>query len=656
MGGAGLSSNNQSDFHSTYALTTPGVSISKAAGNGQLAVVGNRITATNTSTSAVCDTSSNPGGVFDAAASAACGSVRVNGTVTSLSFDVGAEYVQNANANNPYNSSSAVDGVVMTVTIPQDFADAPSSYNGAQAPAHVLSNLTLGATVDEDNANVRNATASPFPTVGATGDGGDEDAFGTLPTVIIQSGAVYTLTVPISGLSKAARLCGWIDFNQNGGFDAGEQACASPGSGAASATLTWTQPAGVTAGTSYARFRLGYIAGQVQSPTGLADSGEVEDYTIQFANRPQIILRKATVGAAGGPFGFTLTNTTQAAGTVTTPAAGTPTQVDGDTGTGGVQAFTVQNPNSAATIDESSLPTGWSLTGATCTNSSGTTVGSLAGTTYTVPGSATAPGSVVTCTFTNARPSIALTKTAGPINDLDGNGPDAGDTINYSFLVTNDGGVPLASVSVSDPKVGAVTCPQTTLAAGASTTCTATYTLTQADVMAGQVVNVAIASGTPPTGPPVTANSTATTTIPPNPALTIRKQAGPIVDGDSNGHDVGDTIAYTFLITNSGNLPLTAVSVSDPKVGAVICPATTLAPGASTTCTATYTLTQADVNTGVVNNSATASGTPPTGPSVASPPSTTSTPVDRTTSMTLDKQAGAPSGTPPGPRSPTRSW
>ncbi len=47
---------------------------------------------------------------------------------------------------------------------------------------------------------------------------------------------------------------------------------------------------------------------------------------------------------------------------------------------------------------------------------------------------------------------------------------------------------------------------------------------------------------------------------------------------------------------------------------------TTLAPQASTTCTGTYTVTQADIDAGSITNTATASGTPPTGPPVTSAP------------------------------------
>ena len=242
-----------------------------------------------------------------------------------------------------------------------------------------------------------------------------------------------------------------------------------------------------------------------------------------------------------------------------------------------------------------------------------------------------------------SNPSIDLDKQAGSILDLDANGADVGDTIDYTFIVTNTGNVPLNPVSVSDPKVGTVSCPPGSLAPGAPRTCTATYTLTQADVDAGVVNNTATASGTPPTGPPVTDQDNTTTPITRTPGISLDKQAGAINDVDANGHDVGDTIAYTFIVTNTGNVTLNPVSVSDPKVGAVSCPPGGLAPGAIRTCTATYTLTQADVDAGVVNNTATTSGTPPTGPPVTDQDNTT-TPVTRTAAITLDKQAGTPSG------------
>ena len=66
----------------------------------------------------------------------------------------------------------------------------------------------------------------------------------------------------------------------------------------------------------------------------------------------------------------------------------------------------------------------------------------------------------------------------------------------------------------------------------------------------------------------------------------------------------GQTVTYTFAVTNTGNVTVHGVSVAETAfagtgtVSAVTCPATTLAPGASTTCTATYTVTQADVDAG----------------------------------------------------------
>jgi len=253
--------------------------------------------------------------------------------------------------------------------------------------------------------------------------------------------------------------------------------------------------------------------------------------------------------------------------------------------------------------------------------------------------SATTPtgGSVnagdTTSTPIAASPAIALDKQAGTPS-----GNIAGSTIGYAFDVTNTGNVTLTAVAVSDPTVGVVTCLVATLAPGASTTCSATYTLTQTDVDAGHFANAATATGTPPAGADVTAGDATDTPISSGPAIALDKVAGV-----PTGTIAGSTIAYTFIVTNSGNVSLTAVAVSDPKAGAVTCPAGTLAPGASTTCAVTYTLTQADVDAGVVDNTATATGTPPTGDPVTAVDAT-STAIAAAPAIVLDKQAGAPSG------------
>ncbi len=261
--------------------------------------------------------------------------------------------------------------------------------------------------------------------------------------------------------------------------------------------------------------------------------------------------------------------------------------------------------------------------------------------TFTMPSGS---GSTVVCTFTNLplKPAIELDKTASAINDLDGNGPDAGDTITYGFKVVNTGNVALSNVAVSDPKLNPVSCPQTTLAVGASMTCASkTYTLTQADVTAGKVDNTATATGKGTNGKTVTDDDSVTVTVPANPRIALDKTAGAITDVDGNGPDAGDTITYSFTVTNTGNVALNPVTVTDDKIGAVTCPTGAVAPGASVTCTAAaYVLTQADVNNGKVDNTATASGKPPSGVNVTATDSVTVV-VPTVPKIEIDKTAGA---------------
>ena len=187
-------------------------------------------------------------------------------------------------------------------------------------------------------------------------------------------------------------------------------------------------------------------------------------------------------------------------------------------------------------------------------------------------------------------------KTATP-----GSYDSVGDIISYSYLVTNNGNVTLAGpFTVSDDKA-TVTCPaDMSLAPGASITCTATYTIGQADLDAGSVTNTASA-----TNGTVTSNQDSeTVTAAQAPALTLVKTATP-----GSYDSVNQVISYSYLVTNAGNVTLAGpFTVSDDKATDESCPATaSLAPGASITCTATYTIGQADLDAGSVTNTASAS-------------------------------------------------
>ncbi len=82
-------------------------------------------------------------------------------------------------------------------------------------------------------------------------------------------------------------------------------------------------------------------------------------------------------------------------------------------------------------------------------------------------------------------------------------------------------------------------------------------------------------------------------------------------DENSDGlFQVGETISYVFTVTNTGNVPLGNITVTDPLVTVSGGPLASLEPGAvdNTTFTAVYTLTQADVDAEIFSNSATVTG------------------------------------------------
>ena len=177
----------------------------------------------------------------------------------------------------------------------------------------------------------------------------------------------------------------------------------------------------------------------------------------------------------------------------------------------------------------------------------------------------------------------------------------------WTYVVTNTGNSDLTNVVVTDDIEGVITCPATTLAVGASMTCTATGIAT-----AGQYTNNSDVVGTDPVGTDVVAED------PSNyfagaPAIDIEKSTNTVDADVAPGVlvSVGDAVTWTYVVTNTGTVDLVDVVVTDDIEGVITCPATTLAVGESFTCTATGVATA-----GQYTNNSDVVGTDPVGTDV----------------------------------------
>ena len=210
-----------------------------------------------------------------------------------------------------------------------------------------------------------------------------------------------------------------------------------------------------------------------------------------------------------------------------------------------------------------------------------------------------------------------------------------GDVLTYQLIATNTGSVTLTNVTLSDPKLGALTCAQpVTLAARPGADLHGHLPVTQADVDAGSVRNTATATGQDPNGTTLRGADSASATAIQNAALQVRKT---IVSGSPYAAP-GQVISYQLLATNAGNVTLTNVTLSDPQLGTLSClQPVTLLPGETLTCTGSYAVTQADVDAGFVLNTP-----PPAAPKpTASPCATRQRDGDRRAARRLDRPQDA---------------
>ena len=217
-------------------------------------------------------------------------------------------------------------------------------------------------------------------------------------------------------------------------------------------------------------------------------------------------------------------------------------------------------------------------------------------------------------------PEMTTTKTATPA--MDGAYDTVGEVIVYAITVQNTGNVTLTNISITDANADAGSIAPamvTSLAPGDTATFTAGHSITQADLDLGSVTNQAIANGSDPSGGAVMDESDDPTTTDDNDSTITGVPQLPSIDVEKSTIDsfytsVGDVINYNIVVTNTGNVTLTNISVTDANAtitSAAIIPI--LAPGDSETVTAEHIVTQADIDAEVIANTALADVVAPNG-------------------------------------------
>jgi hypothetical protein len=211
-------------------------------------------------------------------------------------------------------------------------------------------------------------------------------------------------------------------------------------------------------------------------------------------------------------------------------------------------------------------------------------------------------------------PSHYFGSEPGLVLDKSTNGQDAdqapgvyiavGDPVTWTYAVTNSGNVRLTDVAVTDDQGLAVSCPLTALAAGQDMVCQATGLAED-----GQHSNLGSVVGTPPGGDVVTASDA---------SHYFGSEAAIAIEKRTNGHGAnvtpgpliaaGEPVTWTYIVTNTGTVPLSDVDVVDSRGASVSCPATILPPGGAMTCQA-----RGVAEPGQYGNMGTATGTPPGG-------------------------------------------
>jgi len=212
--------------------------------------------------------------------------------------------------------------------------------------------------------------------------------------------------------------------------------------------------------------------------------------------------------------------------------------------------------------------------------------------------------------------NLTLAK-SGIFNDENGDGfAQSGETVSYSFTVSNQSNQTYTNISITDPLVSVMGSP-ISLGSNQSdnTSFAGSYSITNFDIDIGEVENIASVNGQSSAGGSSGMSAGSTVMLPQNPELLLTK-VGTFVDENGDGTaQVGETISYVFTVENTGNVTFNFITIIDPIVTVLGGPIASLSAGQtnSSTFTGSYTLSSSDLSNCSVQNTAMVSGVDPNG-------------------------------------------
>ncbi|MEV4901896.1 CshA/CshB family fibrillar adhesin-related protein [Citricoccus sp. NPDC055426] len=395
-------------------------------------------------------------------------------------------------------SASGMQNVMIGFMLPTDFGDAPESYGQA---SHFIDWSATGTPMgspgtanapaiaynwegipylgdvpaDPDSGDLTGWTGDDDSTPeGAQPDEGWQQLIGEATPPVLYRGQTDDYSVDIAaGNAEGQTVAAWIDWNNNGAFDADERTTATVADGRA--PLRWS---GISVPRDVdglgSRFRIASDPSQIVEPTGLATDGEVEDYLLPITREPLATVVKSSDPVSGTEVhpGDTIDYTLTFTGDPTAPAIVDHTDHLADvlddalldvasiTTTGGLTAAFAE---STQTLDISGvLPAGagpetvsYSVTVKDLSDAGNQRVGNVV-----VPGGSTPPEGCDPesphCTehpVVNYAPNLLLDKSSDPDT---GTAVMPGDSITYAVTTTNQPATPGPETAPVGPAAGVV--------------------------------------------------------------------------------------------------------------------------------------------------------------------------------------------------------